>query len=276
MKIEDWRQAANQYEAVVKAATKKDGTPKATKFGKFRALDRLWRESLPAALVAQGYITHVQLLQVEAWKLGNRGKMRPLYAMVAGNSASAVETASCKAFKLLEDGCSVEEVLDALCELRGVGVATASAVLAAFDSSFPFMSDEAMEVVLGAPAHGKQYTQEAYCKLCTALRSKAAQIGDGFTARAAELAIYSARHGGLALGSQGRAAEGCRGGQKRELGKRKENMLVPDGKRKSEARLVRYSEDAAALIAGASIAARGGVCECRNSSQTGHEHHGGQ
>ena len=44
------------------------------------------------------------------------------------------------------DGGDVEAALKGLSELKGVGVATASAVLSTRDDSIPFMSDEAMQV----------------------------------------------------------------------------------------------------------------------------------
>ena len=75
-------------------------------------------------------------MKVVAWKLGNRGKMRPLYAMVASNSEMAVEEASRDALRLVASSGSTESCCDALCTLRGVGVATASAVLAAADGRF--------------------------------------------------------------------------------------------------------------------------------------------
>ena len=135
-----WKRALANYPKVVKAATKSDGkTPRATKFGKFVTTDRAWRESLPSQLAERGYITHAELLQVEAWKLGNRGKMRPLYGMVQSNSPASVEKASREALKLVGSDGDLEECCNALCVLRGIGVATSSAVLAAADPRFPFM-----------------------------------------------------------------------------------------------------------------------------------------
>ena len=125
--------------------------------------------------------------------------MRPLYAMVEGNKPADVESCSRKAFS--KSKMSLEARCEALCELRGVGVATASAVLSAWDEDYAFMSDEAMEVVLDAPAHGKKYDLDSYASLISQLRDKAAHIrkaegphGDGISTKDVELSIYATRH----------------------------------------------------------------------------------
>ena len=56
--------------------------------------------------------------------------------------------------------------------LQGVGPATGSAILSAFDSSIPWMSDEAMAAALGS----KDYTVKKFKELLDALRKKAAKL----------------------------------------------------------------------------------------------------
>jgi len=95
-----------------------------------------------------------------------RGKWRPrLQSLVASNSPASVRAAVEKAAR----ASTAQGALDALCALSGVGPATASAVLAAWDpETQPFMSDEAMD---GAAAYGagepggagkREYTVKAW------------------------------------------------------------------------------------------------------------------
>eukprot|EP00850_Spirogloea_muscicola_P004344 SM000018S03709 [mRNA] locus=s18:971871:972639:+ [translate_table: standard] len=62
-----------------------------------------------------------------------------------------------------------------LAALKGVGPATASAVLAAYaPEAAAFMSDEAMEAVLDGP---KEYTLRRYLSFAEALQAKAKELG---------------------------------------------------------------------------------------------------
>ena len=57
--------------------------------------------------------------------------------------------------------------------LQGIGVATASAILAACDHSVPFMSDEALAAVARPPY---KYSMAEYLDLLPKLRDKAAEL----------------------------------------------------------------------------------------------------
>ena len=57
--------------------------------------------------------------------------------------------------------------------VQGVGPATASALLAAYDRAFPFMSDEALTAATG---DAKDYSLKRYLDFATALREKAEQL----------------------------------------------------------------------------------------------------
>ena len=116
------------------------------------------------------------------WKL-KRGKFRPLMA-VASNSDAVVRGASAEAFTAAAarqtGGTGAAAIrraaLTALSEpLKGVGPATASAILARFDPDlFPFMADEAMEAV---PGHGaREYSLSRYEKFAAALCKRAKQL----------------------------------------------------------------------------------------------------
>ncbi|TNY21497.1 hypothetical protein DMC30DRAFT_350519 [Rhodotorula diobovata] len=110
-------------------------------------------------------MTKEELVELMEWKLA-RGKWRPrLQSLVASNSPASVRAAVEKAAR----ASTAQGALDALCALSGVGPATASAVLAAWDpETQPFMSDEAMD---GAAAYGagepggagkREYTVKAW------------------------------------------------------------------------------------------------------------------
>ncbi|PNH10158.1 hypothetical protein TSOC_003116 [Tetrabaena socialis] len=73
----------------------------------------------------------------------------------------------------------LQEALAALTELKGVGPATASALLSAASPRLaPYMGDEAMAAVL-PPGRKVEYTVRAYKELASALRRKAEQLSSG-------------------------------------------------------------------------------------------------
>ena len=114
--------------------------------------------------------------------------------------------------------------------MQGVGPATASAILEAFDPSIPFQSDQAMLAALGG---SKDYTVAYALRLTGALRKKAAQLSKGsssrqWTAKEVEMCLYAAAvsaaaaaapggaGGSGSVGGKGKAA--ATGGKKRKAG----------------------------------------------------------
>jgi len=77
---------------------------------------------------------------------------------------------------------TVMKAMEPLLEMRGVGPATASAILSAMHPSIPFMSDEALEVCLSGK---RQYTVTAYKRVITALHEKLESIETQRQARTA-------------------------------------------------------------------------------------------
>lgn len=119
------------------------------------------------------------LVKLVDWKL-TRGKWRPrLLSYAQDASPDVVLDCSSRAFKVVdslsEDVCSpaiFQDAMKPLLELKGVGPATATAILSAYHQSIPFLSDEALVAVTG----GREYTLSAAVRILTALQEKAASL----------------------------------------------------------------------------------------------------
>ncbi|KAM8961045.1 uncharacterized protein RCH25_036839 [Pelodytes ibericus] len=137
-------------------------------------LDKWYQEELSSCIAARPhkFLTREELIKLMEWKL-TRGRFRPrLHQLVYTNTDKTVESCTGRAFQLLPD---VPASISELCKLKGIGPATASAVLAIGAPDLAaFMADEAVESVPGlAPV---QYTLKHYMRFLEALRQKSAAL----------------------------------------------------------------------------------------------------
>lgn len=191
-------------------------------------LDRFFYEELPKQLTSLSALTAEQLARVVEWKLA-RGTWRPRLldfakaAKQADVAAAAGAAAKALAGSRGKGGESdLGAAVDALSQLRGVGPATATALLSAADASIPFLSDEAGIAVLGA----REYSKPAALRVTRALRERAEELneqerggeGQQWTASKVERALWSA--------SRAEEEEDKKGGQeeKAEKGKKKRKL----------------------------------------------------
>ncbi|KAL8030125.1 hypothetical protein ABFS82_14G264600 [Erythranthe guttata] len=181
-----WREALSSYESTIESIGKPNLIP----------LDDFYRNELPNLLHKRNpnpYITTDELSKLMQWKLA-RGKWRPrLLSFVSSLDDAVVRDASGKAFASLPD---VSKAVSELTVLKGVGPATASAVLAAYAPDVaPFMSDEAMVAVVG---DSKDYSLKRYLVFAEKIQIKAKELSspeDIFTPSDVERALWSSTIG---------------------------------------------------------------------------------
>lgn len=199
----EWLASLQDYEQQIDAV-QKDG---------LKELDS-WYRSLPDTIAERKHTTHItadELVRIVAWKL-KRGKWRPrLLDFARAHSDDMVRSASAEAFRLAASGTTEDAsaALAPLTKLKGIGPATASAVLAVAQPAYPFMSDEAMAAAVQGPL---KYTVPEYVQLVEALQGKAAElnIDSGehvWTASDVERSLYSCAADGRVPTATKRKAE---------------------------------------------------------------------
>ncbi|KAI5083467.1 hypothetical protein GOP47_0003210 [Adiantum capillus-veneris] len=159
-----WEQQLEGYASFIEALNKP----------KLQELDDFYTRSLPSLVQERHpspFITAQELVKVVQWKL-SRGKWRPkLLSFASALTDDDVKAASLGSFSALPD---LKVAINALTALKGVGPATASAILAAAAPDVaPFMSDEAMIAVLGGV---KDYTLKQYLLFAEKLQCKAQEL----------------------------------------------------------------------------------------------------
>ncbi|GER40221.1 tryptophan synthase beta chain [Striga asiatica] len=180
------KEALSSYDAVIRDL----GKPNLV------SLDDFYRRELPELLRQRNpnpHITAGELSRLMEWKLA-RGKWRPrLLSFMSALDDAVVREASTKAFASLPD---VSKAVQELTVLKGVGPATASAVLAAYAPEVaPFMSDEALIVVTGDT---KDYSLKRYVAFAEKMQIKAKELSsseDLFTPSDVERALWSSTIG---------------------------------------------------------------------------------
>jgi hypothetical protein len=164
-------------------------------------LDTWYREDLPRAISSREprHATLEELVRVTEWKMARGVWRAPNLVLVRGNDAAAVAETSARALAAVPDATAPVRLLAAL---KGVGPATASAVVAAAaPDRYPFF-DELVAAQL--PELGPvKWTLGYYARYAEALRREAARLGPEWTPVMLERALW-ARVGGKA----GTRAEG--------------------------------------------------------------------
>jgi hypothetical protein len=132
----EWEAAESLYGVVLCAVAKARKSRSLVEWNKWLEQD------LPRIVRTQGKLSLADMEVVMQWKI-TKGKFRPLMKLLRGNSNQAVEEATRTTFQLCDKRPQFRPPIEALCVLRGIGPATASAVLAHLrPEQYAFMSGE--------------------------------------------------------------------------------------------------------------------------------------
>lgn len=143
-----------------------------------------------------GYLTHEELIQTIKWKLA-RGKWRPrLKELITMNTPRVVQVETKKAIRQLMKKDDLTSAIQAMCNLKGVGPAMASAVLSAtMPDSIPYMSDECMLSLPGMSDRSIDYTVAEYLKMVKHVRRASKRLASSgeskWTPRCIEQVLFS-------------------------------------------------------------------------------------
>jgi hypothetical protein len=149
--------------------------------------NRLICDTITKECRKRGHMTLAEVKAVYAFKM-TRGKYRPMLMKYPDEwNAKAIETQTKKAFELcslmnetsdFRNAKKIGNVLSCFLKqpgMRGIGTATASLILSIYDSRFPFLSDEALAVVI--PSYGKDpYTPLNYVNFVSQIQKKRARL----------------------------------------------------------------------------------------------------
>ncbi|XP_045771936.1 uncharacterized protein LOC123871925 isoform X1 [Maniola jurtina] len=164
---------AEQFDSVLKLypeAIKLKAERKTKRPEELIKLDNWYQNELPKKIKSRGkdaHMVHEELVQLMKWKQA-RGKSYPqLSYLIKVNTPRAVMAETKKAFKKLPN---IESAMTALSNLKGVGTATASALLAAASPEIaPFMADECIQAI--PEMEGSDYTAKEYLNFVKHIRN---------------------------------------------------------------------------------------------------------
>ena len=164
-----WYDALVDYDAAIAAV------PRA----RLRDHDTWYRTELPALIASRvpGYVLHEEMVRITEWKMARGVWRAPNLALVRGNTPDDVISASRSAWEQVPHP---TKPVTALVSLKGVGAATASALLAVMaPATYPFFDEDVAAQVpqLGPVA----WTNGYYARYAVALRARSAQLSAAFT-----------------------------------------------------------------------------------------------
>ncbi|GBP29730.1 hypothetical protein EVAR_13654_1 [Eumeta japonica] len=191
---------AKQFDSVLKLypqAIKLKAEQKTKKPEELIKLDNWYQNELPKKIKSRGkeaHMIHEELVQLMKWKQA-RGRFYPqLSYLIKVNTPRAVMQETKKAFKKLPN---IESAMTALSNLKGVGTATASALLAAACPEIaPFMADECLQAI--PEMEGSDYTAKEYLNFvnhiknaCDRLNKEQNGCGKKWSPHMVELAVWT-------------------------------------------------------------------------------------
>merc|ERR1712018_919030 len=160
-------------------------------------LDKWYQNELPKKIKSRGkdaHLVHDELVQTIKWKR-QRGKFRPnLVNLVQMNTPRVVMQDTKKAFRNLQKKNDLQSAANVLCNIKGVGPAMASAVLAAGAPHMaPFMADECL---LAMPdVESLDYTMREYMRFVDYVKACVERLnsqgGTTWTPHQVELAVWT-------------------------------------------------------------------------------------
>jgi len=158
-------------------------------------LDEWYQTALPKTLKSRNpaHLTHDELINLIKWKQ-TRGKFRPkLRELVTMNSPRVVMADSKKAFRALQKKGDLNVAVSYLCNLKGIGPSTASAILTAYaPQTAAFMADECLAAV--PEIEGIDCSIGEYLDLMRYLRDASARLSTStlvWTPHQVELALWT-------------------------------------------------------------------------------------